>query len=75
MCAGSASRYALFAQALVFKKSASRTGLSRGRGEFGADAEDASRLPVDLATRRRLAFDHVRILKDGVERTPSKLEC
>lgn len=40
----------------------------------GTDAADAEWLPVDRAARRRLAFDHDRILKDGVERARSKLE-
>lgn len=40
----------------------------------GTDADDAEWVPVDRAARRRLAFDHTRILEDGVERARSKLE-
>lgn len=38
------------------------------------DAEEASWVPVDTAERRRLAFDHAEILRDGIERARSKLE-
>ena len=42
----------------------------------GSDAADATWLPVDdlLAHAERLAFDHHRILGDGVERARAKLE-
>ena len=40
----------------------------------GTDAADARWVPVDRASARPLAFDHVRILADGVERARSKLE-
>jgi len=42
----------------------------------GSDAADARWVPVDVAlgSRRRLAFDHRRILTDGVERARAKLE-
>jgi 8-oxo-dGTP diphosphatase len=42
----------------------------------GSDAADAGWLPVRelLGDRRRLAFDHHRILADGVERARAKLE-
>jgi 8-oxo-dGTP diphosphatase len=40
----------------------------------GGDARQARWLPVDDALTQRLAFDHVRILADGVERARSKLE-
>lgn len=40
----------------------------------GTDADDASWVPVDQAGRRRLAFDHVQILEDGLERARAKLE-
>jgi 8-oxo-dGTP diphosphatase len=42
----------------------------------GSDAADARWVPVDdlLADRSRLAFDHHRILGDGVERARAKLE-
>jgi 8-oxo-dGTP diphosphatase len=40
----------------------------------GSDARAASWVPVDQALRSRLAFDHVAILRDGVERARAKLE-
>lgn len=42
----------------------------------GSDAADASWMPADdlLADRGRLAFDHHRILGDGLERARAKLE-
>lgn len=42
----------------------------------GSDAAAAHWMPVDaaLGSRRRLAFDHRRILSDGVERARAKLE-
>ncbi|GAB3488085.1 NUDIX hydrolase [Flexivirga lutea] len=40
----------------------------------GADAAESSWVPVDEALRRRLAFDHTHILRDGVERARAKLE-
>jgi 8-oxo-dGTP diphosphatase len=42
----------------------------------GSDAASAAWLPVDeaLTTPKKLAFDHDRILRDGVERARSKLE-
>jgi 8-oxo-dGTP diphosphatase len=40
----------------------------------GTDAADAGWHPVDRLPSRRLAFDHDRILEDGVERARSKLE-
>ncbi len=45
-------------------------------GTDAADAADASwrPLPALLSGSRRLAFDHDRILRDGVERARSKLE-
>lgn len=42
----------------------------------GSDAADAAWLPVSdlIGDQRHLAFDHHRILTDGVERARSKLE-
>ena len=40
----------------------------------GSDAAAASWVPVDQALAGRLAFDHSRILADGVERARAKLE-
>jgi 8-oxo-dGTP diphosphatase len=40
----------------------------------GTDAADAKWRPVDQVLRENLAFDHVRILRDGVERARAKLE-
>jgi len=40
----------------------------------GSDAAHADWVPVDEALAGRLAFDHGRILSDGVERARSKLE-
>lgn len=40
----------------------------------GSDASAAAWVPVQQATRRRLAFDHGRILGDGIERARAKLE-
>lgn len=40
----------------------------------GTDAADARWHPVDEALRRRLAFDHRRILADGLDRARAKLE-
>ncbi|GGB18764.1 ADP-ribose pyrophosphatase [Flexivirga endophytica] len=40
----------------------------------GTDAADASWVPVDQAVGKALAFDHTRILEDGIERARSKLE-
>jgi 8-oxo-dGTP diphosphatase len=40
----------------------------------GTDAADASWRPVDDALAGRLAFDHVQIIGDGVERARAKLE-
>ena len=40
----------------------------------GSDASAASWIPVDRATSSRLAFDHAKILADGVERARAKLE-
>ena len=40
----------------------------------GSDADGASWLPAGAAARRPLAFDHQRILADGVERARAKLE-
>lgn len=38
------------------------------------DADRAEWVPIDEAEARDLAFDHARILRDGVERARSKLE-
>lgn len=40
----------------------------------GTDAAAAAWRPVKTLTRRKLAFDHRRILRDGVERASAKLE-
>ncbi|MGL5849749.1 MAG: NUDIX hydrolase [Phycicoccus sp.] len=40
----------------------------------GSDAADAGFLPVDSIDTTRLAFDHARILEDGVERARSRIE-
>lgn len=40
----------------------------------GTDAADAEWVPVALAASRALAFDHARILADGLERARAKLE-
>jgi 8-oxo-dGTP diphosphatase len=40
----------------------------------GTDAADAQWVPVAAATSRALAFDHARILADGLERARAKLE-
>lgn len=40
----------------------------------GTDAAAAYWVPVERATREQLAFDHARILADGIERARSKLE-
>ena len=40
----------------------------------GTDAAAADWVPVDMALRTRLAFDHDRLLRDGVERARAKLE-
>lgn len=40
----------------------------------GSDAKSASWIPVGAALKKRLAFDHRRILGDGIERARAKLE-
>ncbi len=40
----------------------------------GTDAAEAQWTPVDAPGRRELAFDHARILADGIERARAKLE-
>ena len=40
----------------------------------GSDATAAELVPVDTALRRRLAFDHRRILRDGLDRVRGQLE-
>ncbi|TDB97576.1 NUDIX domain-containing protein [Micromonospora fluostatini] len=40
----------------------------------GSDAEEAGWLPVTALPGRQLAFDHARVIDDGVERARSKLE-
>jgi 8-oxo-dGTP diphosphatase len=40
----------------------------------GSDADEAAWLPVTTLTSRQLAFDHGRIIDDGLERARSKLE-
>ena len=40
----------------------------------GSDAAHAQWVPMEVAQEARLAFDHARILADGVERARSKLE-
>ncbi|MFR9778857.1 NUDIX hydrolase [Micromonospora sp. MS34] len=40
----------------------------------GTDADEAVWLPVTALTSRQLAFDHARIIDDGLERARSKLE-
>jgi 8-oxo-dGTP diphosphatase len=40
----------------------------------GSDASAAAWVPVARATTSRLAFDHARILSDGIERARAKLE-
>jgi len=45
-----------------------------GEPVAGSDAAGASWRPVRVALRGRLAFDHGRILRDGLERARAKLE-
>ena len=45
-----------------------------GEAVGGSDAAAAAWVPVDTAGRRRLAFDHRTILRDGVARARAKLE-
>ncbi|NBE82511.1 NUDIX hydrolase [Micromonospora rubida] len=40
----------------------------------GSDAEEALWLPVSALASRQLAFDHARVIEDGLERARSKLE-
>ncbi|MGW4497656.1 NUDIX hydrolase [Micromonospora sp. NPDC004336] len=40
----------------------------------GTDADEAAWLPVTTLTNRQLAFDHGRIIDDGLERARAKLE-
>ena len=44
------------------------------RPEKGANAADVAWLDVDPLPRRRLAFDHARILRAGIERLRAKVE-
>ncbi|MCX4469017.1 Bifunctional NMN adenylyltransferase/Nudix hydrolase [Micromonospora sp. MW-13] len=40
----------------------------------GSDADEALWLPVSALASRQLAFDHARVIEDGLERARSKLE-
>ncbi|MGW1056534.1 NUDIX hydrolase [Micromonospora rubida] len=40
----------------------------------GSDADEALWLPVSTLASRQLAFDHARVIEDGLERARSKLE-